>query len=232
MARILSRLTFAAAMTWLPYVATAQTSGQRTFASAGEASQALAYAVQGDDRQALTGILGADTNLIGRGDDTLDQADRRLFVEKYQQMHRLTKEADGDVLLFIGAENWPFPVPLVSNGGRWYFDADAGKQEVVLRRIGENELEAVALSEDLGHAAHDSTAALVSPTPMHGYYYRVLDSRGTVVAYPAAYRSSGVMTFLVNPNGDVYERDLGPHTEQIASALRSATPGNGWRRVQ
>jgi hypothetical protein len=119
----------------------------------------------------------------------------------------------------------------VSNGGRWYFDADAGTQEVVLRRIGENELEAVAMSEDLVRTAHDSTPALVSPTPMHGYYYRVLDSAGAVIAYPAAYRSSGVMTFLVTPKGAVYERDLGPRAEQIAAAMHHATPGTGWRRV-
>jgi hypothetical protein len=201
--------------------------GQRTFSSAEEAGQALAAAVQTDDRRALTDMLGPDTDLIATGDDSVDQADRHVFVEKYQQMHRLVREADGIVVLYIGAENWPFPVPLASKAGRWYFDVDAGKNEVVMRRIGENEIEAMDVSLDL---IHDHAPGLVSPTPSHGYYYRVVNR--AVVAYPAEYRSSGVMTFLVTPDGVVYQRDLGPHTETIAAAMRTYVPRRPWQRVE
>jgi hypothetical protein len=227
--RRISPLWLAAALAVFPRLAVAQALGQQTFPSASAASQALAYAVQGDNRDALAGILGADTDLIASGDDSRDQIDRRLFVEKYQQMHRLTREADGAVILFIGAENWPFPVPLASKGGRWYFDVDAGTEEVLVRRIGENELEAIAMSEDL--ATHTHTPGLVSATPANGYYYRVLDTKGTVLAYPAAYRSSGVMTFLVTPAGVVYEKDLGAQTEDIAASLHSSDRREAWHRV-
>jgi hypothetical protein len=235
MTRIFSLLTVAlvaASLTWSVQVATAQAPGQQTFASAGAAAQALAYAVQGDDRPALTGMLGRDTNLVASGDDSLDQADRRLFLEKYQQMHRLTKEADGDVVLFIGAENWPFPVPLASAGGRWYFDEKAGKDEVITRRIGQNEIEAMQTSLALVGADQDHAPGLVSPTPSHGYYYRVLDSRSALIAYPAAYRSSGVMTFLVTRDGVVYQRDLGPHTKDIAAAIQQYDRSRSWQRVE
>jgi Protein of unknown function (DUF2950) len=224
--------SLAASIVCLPLVATAQSAGQQTFSSAREASQALDYAVQGDDRGALAGLLGADTSLIASGDDSLDQADRHTFLDKYEQMHRLGAGPGKTLILYIGAENWPFPVPLVAKGGRWYFDVDAGREEVLVRRIGENEVEAIAMSADLAQANQEHTPGLLSSTPEHGYYYRVLDTQGTIIAYPAAYRSSGVMTFLVTHDGVVYERDLGQHTEQIASATHGATPGNGWRRVE
>jgi hypothetical protein len=235
MARIFSRLALvllAASLTGSPQVAAAQTSGQQTFASASQAAQALAHAVQGDDRRALTGMLGPDTDLVASGDDSLDQADRRMFLEKYQQMHRLTKEADGDVILFIGAENWPFPVPLASAGGRWYFEEKVGRDEVVMRRIGENEVEAMQTSLALVDAGQDHPPGLISPMPSHGYYYRVLDSRAAIVAYPAAYRSSGVMTFLVTRDGVVYQRDLGPKTKEIAAALQRYDRSQSWQRVE
>jgi hypothetical protein len=232
MTRIFSCTALAASLTWFAHGANAQARGQQTFPSASAASQALAYAVQGDDRQALAGILGADTALIATGDDGADQADRRVFLEKYEEMHRLTKEADGAVILFIGAENWPFPVPLASAGGRWYFDAKAGRQEVVVRRIGENELQAIAAGLALVSEGNNHTPGLVSPEPSNGYFYRVLDAQGTVVAYPAAYRSSGVMTFFVTPDGVVYQRDLGPHTDDIAGTIRTSDRNPTWRRVR
>jgi hypothetical protein len=243
-------------------IAAAQGPVQRTFPSAQDAAQALVTAVQNDDRRTLTDVLG-NAGLISTGDDSQDQLDRQMFVEKYQQMHRLTREPDGTTVLYVGAENWPFPVPLLDKDGHWSFDADAGRQEVVMRRIGENEMNAAQVSEELseaekeylattGHYARQivsdsgkhnglpigpflaKASAAHDPTPFHGYYYRMVSAKGgavSFVAYPAEYRSSGVMTFIVSPEGAVYQRDLGSRTEQIATAMRSYAPGRGWQKV-
>ena len=255
-------------------VAMAQGPAQATFSSAQDAAQALVTAVQKDDQRTLTNVLG-DAGLISTGEDSQDQTDRQMFVEKYQEMHRLTREPDGTTVLYVGAENWPFPVPLMYKDGHWSFDADVGREEVAMRRIGENEMKAAEVSQELieaekeyrattGHYArqlvsdsgkhnglywkedHESlrspigpllaqAGAAHDPTPFHGYDYRVLSVKGgavAFVAYPAEYRSSGVMTFIVGPNGKVYQRDLGSHTEQIATAMRSYAPGRAWQKVE
>jgi hypothetical protein len=118
-------------------------------------------------------------------------------------MHRLHRERDGSVTLFIGAENWPFPIPIVEKNGAWRFDADAGQQEVRFRRIGENEFTAISACHGLASQRRDRTDA-ATPVALHGYYFRVLPPQKNnavvgfaVVAYPAEYRSSGVMTFVV-----------------------------------
>jgi hypothetical protein len=255
-------------------IAAAQAPAQTTFHSAQDAAQALVTAVENDDRRTLTAVLG-DAGLIATGDDGQDQTDRRMFVEKYQEMHRLTRQPDGTTVLYVGAENWPFPVPLLDKDGHWSFDADVGREEVAMRRIGENEMKAVQVGQELpeaekeyvataGHYArrlvsdsgkhnglywqedHQSlrspigpflakAGAAHDPTPFHGYYYRVLSAKGgavAFVAYPAEYRSSGVMTFIVGPEGTVYQRDLGVHTEQIATTMRSYEPNRAWQKVQ
>src|SRR5260370_2765957 len=115
-----------------------------TFHAAVEASQALFQEVQGNNEQAIANILGGPTELTSSGEKGQDKLDRELFAQRYQEMHRLGREADGSVTLYIGAENWPFPIPLVQKNGSWHFDSDAGQKEVLFRRIGENELIAIA----------------------------------------------------------------------------------------
>jgi hypothetical protein len=133
-----------------PKLAVAQQLGQKTFPSAEEASQALFVAVQDDDRQALMEIFGpAGKDIMSSGDAAEDANGRHQFVQKYQEMHRLGKEPDGTTTLYIGAENWPLPIPLVNQGGTWSFDAEAGKQEILFRRIGQNELMAMQVCHEL-----------------------------------------------------------------------------------
>jgi hypothetical protein len=113
---------------------------QTTFPSAEAGSRALFLAVQQHDEQALTKILGAGKDLISSDDEVQDGLDRQQFIQKYQEMHRLARDPDGDTVLYIGAANWPFPIPLESKDGVWRFDPDAGRQEVLFRWIGENEI--------------------------------------------------------------------------------------------
>ena len=231
----------------------------RRFASAAEASEALFQAVRNGDRHAVEAVLGSADGLASCGDESRDAGERQRFVEKYQEMHRLVREPDGTTVLYVGAENWPFPIPLVSSRGRWHFDAEAGRREVTFRRIGADEATAIEVCRAAVQAARNdatpgnSTDPIVSyaerlaaaartingPTgraipdeaAFHGYRFVVLKSGGiTIVAYPAEYRSSGVMTFVVGEDGVVYERDLGPDTARVARNLK-ARPASGWRAV-
>jgi len=131
----------------------AQEPGQRTFASAEDASRALFGAMQAQDEQAPLSILGpAGKDVLSSGDLEEDLDGRVSFVVKFQEMHRFVTEANGTVTLVIGAENWPFPIPLVKKNGSWYFDTVAGKDEIVFRRIGRNELAAMDACRELAEA--------------------------------------------------------------------------------
>jgi len=175
----------------------AQESQPRTFSSAAEASDALFQAAQKQDEPTLESILGAGKEVASSSDDEEDQLEREQFTKKYQEMHRLVAEPDGTTVLYIGAENWPFPIPLVSKNGEWYFDSDEGKQEILFRRIGENETTAIEVCEEFAMAktARTEKAASHDPitqfaeslssggtansdnkesTPFHGYYFRVV----------------------------------------------------------
>src|SRR5580704_12436584 len=166
---------FAILATWATsgaYPGLAQQSPQPTFQSTAEASQTLFQAVQSNNEAAIAKILGGPTELSSSRDPGLDKLEREMFVQKYQEMHRLAGEADGSVTLYIGAENWPFPVPLVAKNGAWRFDSEAGSKEVLFRRIGENELTAIELCHELvtarkqlrtkSNAADQSESALAS----------------------------------------------------------------------
>src|ERR1022692_2147260 len=126
----------------------AQQSAQPAFPSSADAVQSLFQAVQDNNEAAINNILGGSTDLTSSHDDGQDKADREVFVQKYQEMHRMRRERDGSVTLYIGAENWPFPIPLVEKDGAWHFDPDAGVKEVLFRRIGENELTAIAMCHE------------------------------------------------------------------------------------
>jgi len=137
----------------------AQEQGQRTFASAEDASRALFDAMQAQDDQAPLSILGpAGKDVLSSGDPDEDSSARVGFVVKYQEMHRFVTEANGAVTLIVGAENWPFPIPLVNNHGSWYFDTTAGKDEILFRRIGKNELSAMDALRELVEAQKQYSA--------------------------------------------------------------------------
>jgi Protein of unknown function (DUF2950) len=271
---------------------------QQTFRTPSEAAEALVSAAAKNDQQALRQILGSDSqSILDSGDEAEDRESRATFLRKYEEMHRFVKEPDGTTALYIGAENWPAPIPLVNRGGSWFFDADAGKKEILYRRVGANELEAIEVCHELVSAQEEyykNTAAgsvnqyaqkfvsndnthnalhwqgngsenespigpllaragmAVSGAPFYGYYYRMLTSQGkharggaksylvdgkmtggfAFVAFPAEYKSSGVMTFVVDKYGVVYEKDLGPQTVEIVQAMKEYNPDSNWRRSE
>ncbi len=282
----------------------AQQPGQRTFASAEDASRALFDAMQAQDDQAPLSILGpAAKDVLSSGDPQEDLDARTGFVVKYREMHRFVTEANGTVNLVVGAENWPFPIPLVKKNGSWYFDTAAGKDEILFRRIGRNELAAMDACRELvdaqkqyyarppgglptqfaqklvsdegqhnglyWHGASDEFDSPINPliayarqnlptdqvgqhVPFNGYMFRILTRRGThapsgaksyivdgkmsagfaFVAYPIEYRSSGVMAFIVDESGTIYEKDLGPNTTKLAQAMTTYDPDSTWHKVE
>lgn len=291
----------AAGMTMTAIHLDAQQSGQETFSSAGHATKALISALKADDESRLLKILGPDAKeIVSSGDHAEDKTNRQEFVQKYEQMHRLVNEPDGKTTLYIGAENWPTPIPLVHKGTAWYFDTAAGKEEILYRRVGRNELAVIQVCRELvdaekeyygqphdgdagneyaqkfssdpgkhnglywetsgsdhespigpmiASAAADGTSADHMPEPFHGYYFKMLKGqkgpKGTVsylsdgkmtkgfafVAYPAEYRSSGVMTFIVGKDGIVYEKDLGKRTPEVAKTLSVYSRDASWRKA-
>ncbi len=255
----------------------AQKLGPTTFSSPGEATNALFQAVQNSDEETLERILGAGKEVTSSSDEIEDKLERERFSQKFQEMHRLVREPDGTTVLYIGAENWPFPIPLVSKNRAWYFDSDTGMQEILFRTIGENETTAIQVCHVLakakehtetqttgddpisqyaqnlvsgGAANPDATARDTgnqSP-PFHGYYFRIVTGNTAaetnkraagsgktgalaLVAYPADYRSSGVMTFVVNKSGIVYEKDLGSKTTALAKDLKRG-PDSSWHTAE
>jgi len=278
----------------------AQQPGQKTFASAADAASALVAAVRSDNEKAMLDILGPRAKrLVSSGDPAEDADSRATFVQRYEQMHRLVSEPDGTTTLYIGAANWPMPIPLVRAGDAWYFDTEAGRREILYRRIGRNELSAIRVCEELVAAekeyhsmqhdeyarkifsapgTHDglywnaaegeakspigplvaravatgdaSTHENAAPVPYRGYYYHMLTRQGpqapggahsyladgkmtgfAFVAYPAEYRSSGVMTFIVGEDGGVYQKDLGRKTGEIAKAMSVYEPDASWHKA-
>jgi hypothetical protein len=244
-------------------LAQAQSAGQPLFKSAAEASQALYQAVQSNDSQAIAKILGGPSELASAQDESQDKLDRDSFVQQYQEMHRLRKEDDGLITMYIGARNWPFPIPLAQKDGSWYFDSDAGLKEVLYRRVGENELGAMATCQEfvaaekryrttsnaadplesspvslVAAAAGGASTPVQDPVLLSGYYFHVLEKRPfsrtrprpfTFIAYPAEYRASGVMTFVVTEKGVVYEKDLGDKTADIAGKMAKFHKDATWR---
>jgi hypothetical protein len=284
-----------------PTSSSAQQQGQKRFSSPDEASNAFANAARNNDEKGMLNILGPDgKQIVSSGDEIEDAQNRANFAERYQEMHRLVKEPDGAVVLYIGAKNWPTPIPLVNKGSSWYFDTDAGKKEILFRRIGRNEMstirvcqELVAAEREYHSAEHAKYAQKIfsdegqqnglywkvaegepqspigplvasavaqgyaksgdgAPTPYRGYYYHILTRQGknapggaksyivngkmtggfAFVAYPAEYRSSGVMTFIAGVDGVVYQKDLGKNTEVLAKGMKEYNPDSGWQKTE
>jgi hypothetical protein len=251
----------------------AQEPRPKTFPSPVEASDALFQAAQHEDEQALEAILGAGKEVTSSSDEVEDKLERERFSQKYQEMHRLVREADGSTVLYIGAENWPFPIPLFSKNAAWYFDPKTGMQEIRFRRVGENEATAIqvcnafAVAKKRGETKTTSDDDSISQyaqdllssgttnadsheaSPFHGYYFRVVtgnSATGTngyvsggkkgggpaLVAYPADYGSSGVMTFVVSQGDVVYEKDLGPNTAKLAKDKTISARSSSWHTVE
>jgi hypothetical protein len=274
---------------------------QMTFQSPAEAATALAQAAKDTDEKALTKVLGGESKaLITSGDSESDKAAMQQFFSKYQQMNRWVDMSDGSRVLYIGADNFAFPVPLAKNvSGSWYFDAVAGAQEIRARQIGKNELltiDAVAALADaeqsysansdsgeyaqrivstpgkqdgLYWATSDSLGAsplarlqefpkssLTSLSPnqpfvIDGYTLRILSSQGddapggaqnyivngkmtegfAILATPAKYGETGIMSFMIGREGFVYERDLGPDTVKNAAPIQEYNPDNNWSPI-
>jgi hypothetical protein len=253
---------------------TTGTETQKTFASPSEAGKAFLEAARSGDHAALLAIFGPDgKEVLFSGDPAKDQNALRTFVSAYETMNRWGKINGGGQMLYVGSENYPFPVPLLQNSsGRWYFDSAGGADEILARRIGRNELIAVAAITALAnaqqqyfketHAGGDARQYAQQLAPLSqlgdfskgegsGYHFRILTKQGdtakggakdyivngkmtggfAIVAYPAEYQKSGIMSLLVGPDGVVYEKDLGPKTADTAAALTDYNPGDGWKPV-
>ena len=275
---------------------------QQHFKTPEEAAEALVIAAKTGE-QALLTVFGPDSaDIVSSGDPVNDEVQRKKFVAAYDAGHQVERQDDGKATLFVGAKDWPVPVPLVKKSGGWTFDAAAGRQEILFRRVGRDELETIQsclayvdaqndyaqlmrastgvatyaqriVSEPgkkdglywptqpeeepspLGEQVADASAQGYKITgeraPYHGYYYKILKRQGpaahggaydyvargkmiggfALVAYPAIYRNSGVMTFLVNHEGTVFEKDLGPDTGKLAEAITSFNPDGTWKKV-
>jgi Protein of unknown function (DUF2950) len=228
-----------------------QEAPQRTFASPGQAANALYETLKSGDDVAVRQILGS-ADLIGTANANDERRNREQFVQKYEEMHRIVREPDGTAVLYVGAENWPFPIPLTPNGAAWLFDPDAGTAEMTAREIGENEITAISVcqtfakntppaSEDtiLDRAVHQVVTNLNEITgtsigPFHGYFFRLTTTAsgsGRIVAYPAEYGISGIMSFTGIKGHAVYENDLGINTAQAVQQT-DGKPQGSWGPVR
>jgi len=285
---------------------TSPTPKQKEFKSPSDAVQALVTALKTDNDKELLSVLGPEANeLVYSGDEVADRARRQEFVEFYDEQNHIAPDGD-NFQLVIGNNDWPFPIPLVKQDDKWVFDVASGKEEILDRRIGRNELNTIQVllaivdaereyamedrdndtlleyaqkfnsdpgkknglywkaqegetSSPLGELVanaraegYDSQGSQIPPDPYHGYYFRILTAQGdaapggaydyvvngkmiggfAVVAYPAEYGNSGVMTFIVNHDGVVYQKDLGENTEELAKAMTLYDPEETWLPVQ
>jgi DUF2950 family protein len=299
-------MTLMALMLALPWArpSGAAPAAQRTFASSEEAAQALAAAIKASDTKAMLAVLGEGAQpLISSGDPVADRNARDRFLHSYDEAHSLVPGEGGDTVLQIGTNDWPFPIPLVKSDAGWRFDAAAGKQELLDRRIGRNELSAIQaclayvdaqreyyerdpdhdsllqyaqklasspgkrdglywdakpneeespLGPLFARARAEGYAGTGKGAPYHGYVFHILTAQGPaaaggaydylahgkmiggfgLVAYPAKWDVSGVMTFVVNQDGVVFQKDLGPNTAAAAKAIKTFNPDDTWKRVE
>jgi hypothetical protein len=276
---------------------------QQTFKTADEAASALVAAAKAGDRKALITVLGdAGEDIVESGDDVADESVRKEFVAAYDEKHEVKTEGDHAILI-IGKDDFPFPIPLMKKGDTWQFDTEAGREEVLFRRIGANELDTIQVvlayvdaqneyaDKDRGDGVGVYAQRVISQpgkkdglywptaqgeeqsplgelaavasgegykargggerTPFHGYYYKILTRQGPaapggvldyvvkgkmiggfgLVAWPAEYGNSGVMTFIVNHDGTIYQKDLGQRTAQVASGMTAYNPDGTWKKV-
>jgi hypothetical protein len=280
---------------------------QKTFKTPEDAAKSLMDAAKSNDTKELLAIFGpAGKEIISSGDEVADKAGIEHFIKDYEEMSRLEKETDKKVTLVVGNREWPFPIPIVKKGETWAFDTMAGKEELLNRRIGRNELNTIQTclayvdaqreyamkdrdndklleyaekfwstpgkkdglhwetKEGEAKSPFGAVAAQAvqegyapkkpgdKPAPYHGYFYKILKAQGknapggaydyvikgkmiggfALVVYPAEYGASGIMTFTVNHDGVVYEKDLGKETGKIAGAMTKFDPDKTWKKVE
>jgi hypothetical protein len=279
---------------------------QKTFSSPEKAVEAMVDAVKANNIKSLLTIFGPGSrHIILSGDTVEDKKGREWFVKHYEEKNRLEKASD-KVMLHVGSDDWPFPIPIVKAGNGWKFDTRTGKQEILARRVGGNELKAIqvclayvdaqreyamkkarqgeglleyaqkfvstpgkkdGLYWEAGEGQEQSPIGPLfasardqgysgkplgeEPEPYHGYFYRILTAQGknapggaqdyvvgkkmiggfALIAYPAHYRASGVMTFMVNHDGVVYEKNLGKQTKKAVQTIKAFDPDKTWTRV-
>lgn len=199
-------------------------SGPQHFATPRALVEALVAACRAGDTAALVAIVGrADAGLVRGADAVADRARCQRFVAAADTMTRLDPAGPDRLVLVVGSDDYPLPVPLVRDAQGWHLDGAAGAAELARRTVGANELRAI-------QTCRAFAAGAMLPANAAGYAYRVLPGPGArLVAAPLDYRHSGVMTFLVAADGTVYERDLGPDTARLAAALGGAAPDASWR---
>jgi hypothetical protein len=283
----------------------AQEMQQKTFATPEDAVVALVDAAKADNTNELRALFGAaGEKILASGDPVMDQRSREVFLVAYAEHAGLMTDSATRRILYIGNEDWPFPIPLVKENKAWRFDTAAGAQEIQFRRIGRNELTTIRVCEvyveaqqEYAASAHDGKSAGLyaqkiastvgkhdglywksedpeqlsplgelaaeaasegyrstegQPTPYHGYFFRILTGEGesagggahsyivdgemrngfALIAHPAVYGTSGVMSFIVNQDGRVYQKDLGPQTAKIAAKITRFNPDSGWKKVE
>jgi hypothetical protein len=173
-----AELLFVAAIFAAPGM-NAQTTGQKTFASSKEAVDAFVQSVRESNTDSLRVILGSGAeDIISSGDKVADKAERQKFVARYDAKHSLVESASHELTLNVGADDWPLPIPLVENGGKWYFDGAAGKEEILYRRIGHNELSAIDVCKGVIDAQHEYAASSHDGQPAGTYASRVVSEPG------------------------------------------------------
>jgi len=210
-----------------PHAAAASAATAQThFATPRALVTALIAACRADDTAALVAIVGADNAaLVRSGDAAADRAQCQRFVTAAAAMTRLDPAGPDRLVLVVGSDDYPVPVPLVRDAQGWRLDTDAGAAEILRRSVGANELRAIQTSR-----AFAAGASL--PARASGYAYRALGGPGAaLVAAPLEYRRSGVMTFVVAQDGRVYEKDLGADTTTLAARLSGAAPDASWKPV-
>ena len=283
-------------------------SDQLTFSSPDDAVNTLITALRTHDSQQLDRIFGpGNEDLLYSGDDVADVQTEDRFIVAYDQKHRLIANDQNSFTLTLGSGDWPMPIPIVKDESqkKWSFDTETGKDEIINRRIGHNELTVIEVCKAIGDAQRDyaerdpngdgipeyarkfisdpgktnglywptaegekpsplgklvayaqgegySTTPNDEPRPFHGYLYRILTAQGkdapggpmdyvingkfiggfAVVAWPAEYGNSGIMTFVTNYTGDVYQKDLGDQTDKVAREMTEYDPDSSWKQAE
>jgi len=304
----IARLLVASMLVFIWSTSEAVTVSQTLFSSPEDALKALVEAVRAKDKAALEQIFGPSVKDLRSGDEVLAATEFEEFAQHLAEKTDLVKENDSKVILQIGNENWPFPIPLVRKNDQWFFDTEEGKEEILNRRIGEDELIAILVcrtyvkaqreyalkdwdgNEVLAYAQKlrsdpgkknglfwrtkpgeevspfgelvarawmegyrkNKAAFREEPAPFHGYYFKILTRQGknapggkynyvingnmvggfALIAFPSNWGKSGVMTFIVNQQGKVFQKNLGPDTMKIAREMKEYNPDKSWTPVK
>lgn len=276
----------------------APASGQQTFSSPDEAINALRAAITADDEQALEKLFGPELKSLRTGDKVEDAKHAHKFAMAMQESCHLDKESEDKIFVAVGTNDWPMPIPLVQNNGQWFFDTPAGREEIIDRHIGKDELAAIGVCRGYVEAQREFASMnggvyaqkfksspdkrdglywpsgenekaspfgpLVAsaevegysggkgPQPFHGYFFKILTRQGpdapggkmdymsdgdlrggfALVAYPEHWDQSGIMTFIVNQDGQVYQRNLGERSAHIGAKMKEYNPDDDWTLVQ